>query len=330
MTSTSQTLSDRMATGRIPVAEALRIATLLADQLRQLHEQGAVHGALTPAAVAIDGPAVELLPAGTPDAAYAAPEVLAGKPADLRSDIYSFGGVLLEMLTGRPTFDRPTGSPAVDRLMNGCMAKAPEARFQRVQKLMLELRMLTTATRRSAPAPAPAAAPSDLEQRIAARLAEQEKSVASVAQVANEVLKALQQQQQHQLAAPAPEPPRPIRSRAYVEPMDDHSAYRLEKSLDALADKVARIDLLVGTAVERLKKLEETFDAFDTDAAALRDSVTRDIRNFERALKAQNTAIESARTAMGQTDDLVERVVEALDALQSMFVTTADERSIAS
>ena len=66
-----------------------------------------------------------------------------------------------------------------------------------------------------------------------------------------------------------------------------------------------------------------------TDAAALRDSVTRDIRNFERGLKAQNAAIESARTAMGQTDDLVERVVEALDSLQSMLVAP-DERSMAS
>jgi hypothetical protein len=58
--------------------------------------------------------------------------------------------------------------------------------------------------------------------------------------------------------------------------------------------------------------------------------VTRDVRNFERALKAQSAAIESARTAMGQTDDLVERVVEALDSLQSMFMTSPEERAAAS
>jgi hypothetical protein len=97
----------------------------------------------------------------------------------------------------------------------------------------------------------------------------------------------------------------------------------VERALDLLGDRVARLDLVVGTAVERLQKLEANLDAFDTDAAELRDSVTRDVRNFERMLKAQHTAIESTRTAMGQTDDLVERVVEALDSMQSMFVTPA-------
>jgi chromosome segregation ATPase len=123
--------------------------------------------------------------------------------------------------------------------------------------------------------------------------------------------------------------PRTHRSFA-SSPLDGHSGGRIEQAIDELADRIARLDLVVGSAVERLQKLEENLDAFDTDAAALRDSVTRDIRNFERALKAQGTAIESARTAMGQTDDLVERVVEALDSLQSMFVTTSDERSLAS
>jgi hypothetical protein len=88
--------------------------------------------------------------------------------------------------------------------------------------------------------------------------------------------------------------------------------------------------MVLSSAVERLQKLEANLEAFDTDAASLRDSVTRDVRNFERLLKTQSTAIESARTAMGQTDDLVERVVEALDSLQTMFVSTPDAQSIAS
>jgi hypothetical protein len=357
MNSTSQTLAQRMNAGRLPVSEALQIGMQLADQLRMLHEQGNAHGALTPSAVGVTGPAVQLLPASeSAISRFTAPEVAKGKPADARSDIYSFGAVFYEMLTGRAAFDgvspspRPSGSPAVDRLVAGCVAASPDARFQRAQKLMLELKLLTSAARRGAPAPpvAPVPAPAvvyapapaaqhpsnDFESRIAARLEEQERSVASVAQVANEVLKALREQQSGanpRAHGPAPVPAPRLHTRTFTaDAMDDHIAIRLEKVVDNLADRVARLDLVLSSAVERLQKLEENLEAFDTDAAALRDSVTRDVRNFERALKAQNTAIESARTAMGQTDDLVERVVEALDALQSMFVNTGDEHSIAS
>jgi hypothetical protein len=351
MNSTSHTLAHRLNAGRLPASEALQIGMQLADQLRRLHEQGSAHGALTPSAVAISGSAVQLLPALASDVTrFTAPEVAKGKPADVRSDIYSFGAVFYEMLTGRAAFDgispnpRPSGSPAVDRLVAGCVAALPDSRFQRVQKLMLELKLLASAARRTAPAPAvpaPVASYSpapelhqpatDFESRIAARLEEQERSVASVAQVANEVLKALREQQSGpatpRVQAPAPR----LHSRSFTsEPMDNYAANHLEKVVDALADRLARLDLVLSSAVERLHKLEENLEAFDTDAAALRDSVTRDVRNFERALKAQSTAIESARTAMGQTDDLVERVVEALDALQSMFVNTGDEHSIAS
>jgi hypothetical protein len=373
-------LADRMAAGRLSVGEALRIGMSIADELRQLHDQGTVHGALTPSLIELTGGGTQLY--ASPDAskanAYSAPEVAAGKRADARSDIFSFGAIFYEMLTGCPAFERgsdvpaPSGSAAVDRLVRACLAKSPDARFQRTQKLILELKVLSNAARRGAPAPAPAPAPvfaaapvapvapvvmaaepavvtaptivmpapapavaevSDLERRMAARFEEQERSVASVAQVANEVLKALREQQQPQRPAAAPSAqnagPR-LHARGFTSPMEGVSSGRIEQVLEEVADRVARLDLVVSSAVERLQKLEENLDAFDTDAAALRDSVTRDIRNFERALKAQSTAIESARTAMGQTDDLVERVVEALDSLQSMFVNTSDERSLAS
>lgn len=370
MNSPMQMLADRMASERMPVGEALRIGTSIVDELRQLHEQGTVHGALTPGLIEITETGVQLYAAAEPGAAsvYTAPEVAAGKAADARSDIFSFGAIFYEMLTGRTAFEdgsqtpAPSGSPAVDRLMRGCLAAPPDARFQRVQKLLLELKLLTNVARRGgsastpaapvapraphAPAVAPPPVPvpsadssmSDFERRIAARLEEQERSVASVAHVANEVLKALKEQQQP-YSAPVRQPqallvhtpvPR-MHSRSFSSsPLDGHPEGRIERAIDELADRIARLDLVVGSAVERLQKLEQNLEAFDTDAAALRDSVTRDVRNFERILKAQSTAIESARTAMGQTDDLVERVVEALDSLQSMFVNTSDEQSLAS
>ena len=358
----SQTLAERMSASRLPAAEALRVAVSLAERLRELHEKGCCHGALTPSAVLIDGGSVELLPAAdagiTP---YTAPEVVRGRPAGDRSDLFSFGAIVYEMFTGRLAFQaddpqmlcailmnvepRPSGSVVVDRLVAGCVAKSPEGRFPDVPRLQLELRMLASAARRGAPLDAPAsvvvpkvlaaaagsaesrpsfapavAARSEmqaLESRMASRMEEQEKSIASVERIAGEVLKALREG-----AAPAqgrqPE-------RRYGD-YDDPTMARLDRAFALLSEKVSRIDLMVCTALERLEKLEGSLDSWDADAARLRETVTRDIRGFERAVKSQSAALESARTAMGQTDDLVERVVEALDSLQSMFVSSGEER----
>jgi hypothetical protein len=364
---TFSTLAERMSAGRMPVADALRIVSSAAEQLRQMHEQGRAHGALTPSTIAIGEAGVELRPAAPSLTPYTAPELLAGRPADERTDVFSLGAILYEMLTGRRAFDganeaslmrslangspQPSGNASLDQVIAGCVAKSADARFQRMQKVQLELRVLTAAARRGlpmapvtatpqvsptfvSPLPAPAAPlPSPvapdleiqaLEDRMSARFAQQDQALASFQQVANEVLAALRGGSLG--AAPARQP---LRSSSAMMMETEGSYGRMDRAFELLNDKVARIDLAVGNAVERLLKLEQQLDEFDTDAAALRDSVTRDVRNFERALKAQSAAIESARTAMGQTDDLVERVVEALDSLQSMFMISAEEQRVA-
>ena len=391
MNSTLQTLAERIAEGRIAVPEGLQVAMLMAEQLRTLHDSGSAHGGLTPSAVVLTGSSVELLPRETDpvDTVYAAPELRGGSAPDARSDIFSFGAIVFEMLTGQPAFDAEIttgplecGSAPIDRVVNGCIAASPEHRYQRMSKVVLELRLLQANARRgnvplpaaeiarpvraavpalaavvrrleTAVVPSPAApdrpamqAMQDLEGRLSARLQDQEKTIANLAHVANEVLKALREQQATAAAPPmaAPAPPAP----RYEQPMERpepaasrgmgfrgyeemHSGgSRADKMMDLLSDKLSRLDMVVSSAVDRLQKLEDIFDQFDIDAAALRDSVTRDIRKFEHSLKSQGAAIESARTAMGQTDDLVERVVEAIDSLQSMFVTAAEERSLAS
>lgn len=389
MISTSQPLAQRIAAGRLAVPEGLQIAMQLAEKLRQCHDGGSAHGALTPSTIALSDAGVELL---GPEAAeskwlYEAPEVKLGGAADTRSDIFSFGAIVFEMLTGERVFVEglalglpvQSGHAGIDHLVNGCVAQSPDSRYQQMQKVILELRLLLStakrtnvvlsapahpAARAATPVPAasvPAAAPffaaatepsamqaiHDLEGRISARMHEQERTIANVAHVANEVLKALREQQAATAAAPsmqhyappqpqhvpmtAPEPPMQTRGmgfRGYEEPMSSGS--RLDKMLDLLSDKLSRLDLVVTTVVDRIQKLEDIFDQFDIDAAALRDSVTHDIRKFEHSLKSQGAAIESARTAMGQTDDLVERVVEAIDSLQAMFVTAAEEQTLAS
>ena len=136
------TLADRIRSGAIPLEESLKIAAQIADALEAAHEKGIVHRDLKPANVKVrDDGTVKVLDfglatavqstAGQPGdgvnsptltmgateagvilgtAAYMSPEQAAGKPVDRRADIWSFGVVLWEMLTGKRLFEGETVS----------------------------------------------------------------------------------------------------------------------------------------------------------------------------------------------------------------------------
>jgi serine/threonine-protein kinase len=132
------TLADLIRAGRLPLDDALAFARQIADALDAAHEQGIVHRDLKPANVKVrpDGtvkvldfglaksmastagpsPSVSQSPTITTPAmtqagvilgtaTYMSPEQAKGRPADKRSDIWSFGAVLYEMLTGRRAFE---------------------------------------------------------------------------------------------------------------------------------------------------------------------------------------------------------------------------------
>ena len=340
-TNEPQTLAQRLAQGRIPAPDAQRYAIILAEALRKIHDSGQAHGGVSPAAIMLTGSGLELVPAPhtkgiiTP---YTAPELLHGQPPDSRSDLFAFGAVVYEMFSGRRAFegDGPTtlsaaietstppscGRPAVDRLIRNCLAKDPGARWQRMHKVLMELKLLGVSAR-LAEAPAPArheaaeaaglrAEMQQLEGRVAARLQACEKTVTEIHQAATEL--------RGQLAAVD------ARLAAASEQQASASEAFLEAAEARIATRFGR-DPEAGN--ERIVRLEQGLETARKHIAALHDSVAEDFLAFERGLKSQAAAIQSARTAMAQTDDLVERVVEALDSLQSAVLESREDQTLA-
>ena len=176
------TLADRIKRGPIPLDEALPIAKQIAEALEAAHEAGVIHRDLKPANIKVrDDGTVKVLdfglakaldpsPEGDPSqsptltaaatqmgvimgtAAYMSPEQARGKTVDKRADIWSFGVVLYEMLTGTRAFegddvsltlaDVMRAEPAWERLPHGipfalrtylgcCLAKDPLRRTDR-------------------------------------------------------------------------------------------------------------------------------------------------------------------------------------------------------
>jgi serine/threonine-protein kinase len=184
------TLAERIAQGPIPADEALNIAMQIADALEAAHGQAIVHRDLKPANVKLkpdgtvkvldfgiakafdtrltSGPQAPALttPAMTQagivlgTAAYMAPEQARGKAVDARADIWAFGCVLYEMLTGQPAFggedvlvtlarvlDRDTDmsslpgivTPAVRHTIKLCLEKDPRKRLHAIGDVRLAL-----------------------------------------------------------------------------------------------------------------------------------------------------------------------------------------------
>ena len=206
-----ETLASRLRRGPLPVAEAVRIAVQIAEALDAAHAEGIVHSDLKPANIMLvsgssarDGaPESKLLDfglarfqamprisesgvpaadhtdstgrgaiAGTPQ--YMAPEQVRGEEADPRSDIFSFGCVLYEMVAGRAAFGGGTtaevmsailrmepSSLPIDRSRSGvesanlsrrlenvirrCLEKEPDRRFNRMLEVKVELQQVARA-----------------------------------------------------------------------------------------------------------------------------------------------------------------------------------------
>ncbi len=192
------TLQQRLEKGRLPLDQALEYSIQIADALDKAHRQGVVHRDLKPGNIMITKSAgVKLLDFGlaklkgdaghvsplsqlpTQDASapltaegtilgtlqYMAPEQLEGKEADARTDIFAFGAVVYEIVTGKKAFEGSSQASliaaiierqppaiseqqvlapsALDRLVRTCLAKDPDDRWQSMADLCRELEWLS-------------------------------------------------------------------------------------------------------------------------------------------------------------------------------------------
>ena len=323
----TRTLAARLAEGRIPVTDALRYAMQLAEALRKMHDEGRVHGSIAPASVALENHSVELLPAMVstePVTPYTAPEVIAGRAPDARSDIFSFGTVVYEMLTGRRAFEgedrgKPasSGSPAVDRFLGGCLAVEPEARLQSIKRAMMELKLLHAAARRAEAPPESRLAAAEaglraeaqqLETRVTSRLHEQQKFVAEVQQAVTEAVASLR----GQLSAVSAELASTRELSSTVEQTIEAASTRIishvQQSVDAVSERIAALQVRVDasgvriaaleeemlTANSRIHRVEEKPPAVEIPATVqdFMDTASQRISDLEQALALANEEIE--------------------------------------
>jgi Tol biopolymer transport system component len=188
-----ETLAKRLEKGALPLEQALKYGAQIADALDKAHRNGVVHRDLKPGNIVLAATGAKLLDFGLAKPAmplasgvtltsatprtpvteegtvlgtfqYMSPEQVEGKEVDGRSDIFSLGAVLYEMLTGKRAFEgksqlsvasailekepapissvKPLTQRGLEHVIRKCLAKAPEERWQSASDLASELKWI--------------------------------------------------------------------------------------------------------------------------------------------------------------------------------------------
>jgi serine/threonine protein kinase len=255
----------------LPTDEALRYALSLAELLRQMHRDGTVCGRLDPRNILWDSHRVTLALTGAETSgAYLAPEQVRGEAPDARSDIFAFGAILYEMLSGRRAFPaqdpeelkrqilESTPAPldgvpeGIASLVRGCLEKNRNLRWQRMNFILIELKLASAS----------------------------ERQAQSVAEWRDKVLS--------------------LRSQV--------AAHGEQLATQQAAQQTAAIELR-----QSIEQIQETQGTIQESIAAL-----------QKGERSHAKIIEGLQVAASQTDELVERVVEAFGMMHKSIVERGD------
>ncbi|HEY1219382.1 MAG: hypothetical protein ABSE42_05285 [Bryobacteraceae bacterium] len=109
--------------------------------------------------------------------------------------------------------------------------------------------------------------------------------------------------------------------------MSNQIGSRPDPDLAAFTAQVGQLEQDLAAIALRLARLEQSIAALGKQASESRDRVEADIGRIRNQLEEQAATLESSRTAAVQTDDLVERVVEAFESLQSRVLEPPEDQA---
>ena len=284
------TVTRRLASGGLRQEESLQYAVGLAQALRLLHEQGTICASLDPDRIVLSGSEVTLLQGGggvlTP---YSSPEQVRGEAVDARSDVFAYGAVIYELLSGRRAFwaeeteqlkrqilehdplPLTDVSEPIAQVLGRCLEKRPADRWQRMSFVLIELKLAIGNARQVQQATEWKEKLSSQRAQIAALEGRQAASHTAHLEKASELRQLIQ----------------------YLEQKNDEQAEEMAKAHEELA--------------------------------ALREKLAA----LQKTAQVHTHSIESLEAAAAQTDEVVEHVVEAFGVMHKSLVEGAEKKVIA-